>query len=571
MTTFLDRTRINVLLDVPSLDPDDGRRRKLLNIMLLGIGALTLLTLIYTVVDVATGIGNPNDAGTPLLLHGLVAMMVGVCVIYAVNRYWSGSVAAIVFVVLTTGVLAVSDGPAQVVGGRSMFLLTIPVIMSSLLLWPWFSFVSAGIVSAVIVFVAVHAGVRYDPPSMVGFFAIALLAWMGARSIEQALADLRNINRELDQRVLLRTQELANALTEVRAESNKNQAILASIADGVIVFNEHGKAFVANAAVRPLLGLSSDDILGRDLAEITRGHISQAEQDQVVTRIKTEARSQENLRLRWGTKHLSVTFATVQEAGANQSGAKVVVFRDYTSEAELDQMKDAFVSMASHELRTPLNAILGHSDMLKEGVFGPLTEEQLTSIERIVANVNRLLALVNNLLDSAQIEAGKLTIHRGPFDVRRMVDDIGATMKVLAAQRGLTLHMSVDDDVPQVMVSDAERIQQILINLIGNATKFTEKGGISVRVRKPDRVHWQMQVTDTGPGIPAEAQSYIFESFRQVDNTFTRHYPGSGLGLWIVKQLANLLGGEIEVESEMGKGSTFSVQLPDLIAGGERA
>jgi signal transduction histidine kinase len=155
--------------------------------------------------------------------------------------------------------------------------------------------------------------------------------------------------------------------------------------------------------------------------------------------------------------------------------------------------------------------------------------------------------------------------------VRRMVEDIEATMKVLAAQRGLTLHMSVDDDVPQVMVSDAERIQQILINLIGNATKFTEKGGISVRVRKPDRVHWQMQVTDTGPGIPPEAQSYIFESFRQVDNTFTRHYPGSGLGLWIVKQLASLLGGEIEVESELGRGSTFSVQLPDLIAGVEKA
>lgn len=569
MTTFLDRTRINQLLDVPSLDPEDGRRRKLLNILLLGIALLDAVTLFFSILGLVLQTANANDAGTPLLLQGLIAYLVGIGVIYVINRYWSGSVAAIVFLLLTTGVLAVSDGPAQVVGGRSMFLLTIPVIMASLLLRPWFSFVGAGIVYVVIVIVAVSAGVNYDPPSMVGFFAIALLAWMGTRSIEQALTELRSINRELDQRVLLRTQELANALTEVRAESNKNQAILASIADGVIVFNEHGRAFVANSAVKPLLGLSSEDILGRDLAEITHGHISEAEQNAVVSRIKNEARSQENLRLRWGTKHLSVTYSTVQEGGTDQAAGKVVVFRDYTSEAELDQMKDAFVSMASHELRTPLNAILGHSDMLKEGVFGPLNGEQRTSIERIVANVNRLLALVNNLLDSAQIEAGKLTIHRGPFDVRRLVDDIQATMKVLAEQRGLALHMNVDDDIPEILVSDAERIQQILINLIGNATKFTERGGISVRVRKPDRAHWEMQVSDTGPGIPPEAQSYIFESFRQVDNTFTRNYPGSGLGLWIVKQLANLLGGEINVQSEMGKGSTFIVQLPDLITGRE--
>jgi signal transduction histidine kinase len=260
----------------------------------------------------------------------------------------------------------------------------------------------------------------------------------------------------------------------------------------------------------------------------------------------------------------------VQES-ADRSGGKVVVFRDYTTEAELDQMKDSFVSMASHELRTPLNAILGHSDMLKEGVFGPLTEEQATSIDRIVANVNRLLSLVNNLLDSAQIEAGRLAIHRGPFDIRRMVDEIQATMHVLAEQKGLALKMTVADNVPEVLVSDAQRIQQILINLIGNATKFTDKGQISVEVHRPDRAHWEMQVADTGSGIPPEAQSYIFESFRQVDNIFTRRFPGSGLGLWIVKQLTHLLGGEISVQSEMGKGSTFTVRLPDLIPDGERA
>jgi PAS domain S-box-containing protein len=571
MTSVVTNTWFNQLLDVPSLDAEDGRRRKLLNILLFGITGLTAVTLLVTVAGVVFQFGIQDDPGLNLLFVAMIVTLVGMGLIYAINRYWSGAAAAVVFLLLMTGILALSDAPAQIVGGRSMFLFTIPVIMASMLLRPWFSFVIAVVVDLVIVGLGITYGINYDPPSLIGFVAIAFIAWLGGRSIEQALGDLRSINRELDQRVFLRTQELANALTEVRAESNKNQAILASIADGVVVFNEVGRAFVANAAIRPLLGLSSDDILGKDLEEITRGHITEEEQKTFIERVKNESRSQENLRFRWGTKHLSVTFATVQETGTDQTGAKVVVFRDYTAEAELDQMKDAFVSMASHELRTPLNAILGHSDMLKEGVFGPMTSEQRTSIDRIVANVNRLLALVNNLLDSAQIEAGKLTIHRGPFDIRRLVDDIQATMKVLAEQRGLTLRMTVDEDIPDVLVSDAERIQQILINLIGNATKFTEKGGISVRVCRPDRAHWEMQIIDTGPGIPPEAHSYIFESFRQVDNTFTRHYPGSGLGLWIVKQLANLLGGEINVESEMGKGSTFTVRLPDLIMGGEKA
>ncbi|RPJ01429.1 MAG: sensor histidine kinase, partial [Chloroflexi bacterium] len=243
----------------------------------------------------------------------------------------------------------------------------------------------------------------------------------------------------------------------------------------------------------------------------------------------------------------------------------VVVFRDYTREAEVDRMKSAFVSMVSHELRTPLNAIMGYADMLKEQVYGPLAEGQLTTTQRILANGHRMLGLVNNLLDQAQIEAGKISVKMVPFSPNELVEELGTVMNVLALQKGLQLEYSVASDVPESLVSDRTRLNQILVNLVGNAIKFTNKGKIALHVHRPDPEHWTVDVSDTGPGIPREAQSYIFEPFRQVDDSATRQHAGSGLGLAIVKQLANLLGGDISLTSEVGQGSTFTLTLPIIL------
>jgi signal transduction histidine kinase len=225
-------------------------------------------------------------------------------------------------------------------------------------------------------------------------------------------------------------------------------------------------------------------------------------------------------------------------------------------------MKSAFLSMTSHELRTPLNAILGYSDMLLEEVYGPVTSEQRGTLRRITANTSRMLGMVNNLLDQAQIEAGKLALHIEPFPLENLIDDLRSVAIVLAENKGLQLTCTIEPNVPLVLTSDSQRLHQILLNLVGNAVKFTQKGSVGVRVFLPDADHWALEVSDTGAGIPTDAQSYIFEPFRQVDDPLTRKTIGSGLGLSIVKQLTHLLGGDIHLQSQVGQGSIFTVTLP---------
>jgi signal transduction histidine kinase len=200
--------------------------------------------------------------------------------------------------------------------------------------------------------------------------------------------------------------------------------------------------------------------------------------------------------------------------------------------------------------------------MLHVGVYGELNEKQRGIVNRVSANGKRRLGLVNNLLDQAQMEAGKLSLHVAPFTLETLVEDLKSVATVLAENKGLTLKFEVDPAVPPELISDAQRLHQILLNLVGNAIKFTQMGTVGVRVYLPDRTHWALEVSDTGGGIPKEAQAYIFDAFRQVDDPITRENIGSGLGLSIVKQLVNLLGGDVTVKSDIGLGSTFTVVLP---------
>ncbi len=551
-------------LDIPSTDAEDARRRKLLNIMLLGLLAVDAFVFVVTLVTLAI---FGMDEGLFLLLAGSVVALFSFAGLLALNRYRSGPWSSTLFLLLLTLLFTFSDVPEEVVDGRSLFLFTVPIIMASVLLFPASSFLLAGLCSAINVIIAVFVlHVFPNVPGIIGFVSVALVSWLSSRSLERALDDLRAINRELDQRVIERTHDLADALARVQAESSKNQAILESIADGVIVFDTTGQAIVTNYAISHLLNRSTDQIMKRpveDLLEQTK--VRDEERDKVIKYVRDRRlRSSSRVKFEWEEKTLSVSVAPVRDGSGDVSGT-VVVFRDYTREAEVDRMKSAFVSMVSHELRTPLNAILGYADMLKEHVYGSLTEGQLSTVLRVIANGQRMLGLVNNLLDQAQIEAGKITVMMSAFDPNQMIEDLSSVMSVLASQNGLQLECSVADDVPLNLVSDRHRLHQILVNLVGNAIKFTEKGKVSIRVFRPDTEHWTLEVSDTGPGIPREAQSYIFEPFRQVDGSATRHHAGTGLGLSIVKQLVSLLGGEITLTSEVGQGSTFSVVLPLIL------
>lgn len=225
------------------------------------------------------------------------------------------------------------------------------------------------------------------------------------------------------------------------------------------------------------------------------------------------------------------------------------------------QFKSRLLANVSHDLRTPLNGILGYTDMLKEGVYGSLTDQQNAANERILANAQRLLDLVNQLLGQAQIESGRVELHYQPFDPARLLDETDVTTRYQAEKKGLTLITEIAPELPNPLTGDPQYIQQILSNLVSNAIKFTDEGTVGVRLY-PDGENWIIEVADTGPGIPPEAQSHIFEPFWQVDSTTTRTKGGIGLGLSIVRQLTALMGGTVRLVSEIGQGSTFTISLP---------
>ena len=230
---------------------------------------------------------------------------------------------------------------------------------------------------------------------------------------------------------------------------------------------------------------------------------------------------------------------------------------------ESSRLKSEFLSTMSHELRTPLNAMIGFTELMSSGASGPLQDKQKHQLNRIHSNSLRLLSLIDDVLDLSRIEAGRIEIHNEAFSPAEMVAKISAQMSSLAEKKGLQLTTNVSDTLPPLLRGDRNRIEHIIINLLSNAFKFTDAGEVELLVRPVgQRDQYVISVRDTGIGIPAHAQEYIFEEFRQVDGSSRRAYGGSGLGLAICRKLCRLMQGDITVQSAPGKGSTFTVVLP---------
>lgn len=225
-----------------------------------------------------------------------------------------------------------------------------------------------------------------------------------------------------------------------------------------------------------------------------------------------------------------------------------------------DRLKSAFLATMSHELRTPLNSIIGFTGILLKGLAGPLNDEQIKQLQIIKNSAQHLLALINEVLDLSKIEAGQMEIHCETFNLASSINKVLEIVKPLAEKKSLSLVAEIDPEIQEV-TSDRRRVEQILLNLITNGIKFTEKGGVHIQCRK-DEMNVVIKVADTGIGIKKEDLSRIFQPFCQLDTGLTRQYEGTGLGLAICSRLARLLGGELSVESEWGKGSIFQFILP---------
>jgi signal transduction histidine kinase len=233
----------------------------------------------------------------------------------------------------------------------------------------------------------------------------------------------------------------------------------------------------------------------------------------------------------------------------------------YQQAQEATRLKSEFLSTMSHELRTPLNSIIGYAGIMLEGIGGEIDDEARRMISNMSTSGQHLLKLINAILDLSKIEAGRMEMVEEDVDIRDLVDHIESQMSVLAVKKNLAFEATVAPEVPTVLRGDSSRIAQILINLLSNALKFTEKGHVTLDMRWNEE-KLVIRVIDTGIGIPPHAITYIFDEFRQVDGSTQRSYGGTGLGLAIVRKLSQAMGGTVTVESEIDQGSTFKVTLP---------
>jgi len=230
--------------------------------------------------------------------------------------------------------------------------------------------------------------------------------------------------------------------------------------------------------------------------------------------------------------------------------------------AESNEFKTRFIARISHELRTPLGALLGMSEMLQQNVYGPLTPAQMDITQRIINNTHVLERTFAELLDQSLLESGQLRLKQQEFSPHVLVKMVHSNNLPLALQKGLSMRVVVDSTLPDTLFGDSGRIEQVLSNLVINAIKYTQNGTIEINARNEDSTHWLLQVKDSGVGISDEDLNFIFEPFRQVDETLGRKFGGVGLGLAIVKQLVIAMDGNVRVESKIGQGSTFTVTLP---------
>jgi PAS domain S-box-containing protein len=427
---------------------------------------------------------------------------------------------------------------------------------------------------------------------LLGVIATLLLAWAVLVAIKDAL-ELQAQHEELDARVRQRTAELTrmndyliNEIAErERAQSELQKtrerfelAVLGS-RDGIWDWDVPTDEVYFAPRWKKMLGYEDEEIPNR--FEEWEKRLHPDDHDRAIDSVRAYLEGKiPDYQVEFRLRHKDGSYRWILARGLalrdsqgrpyRMSGSHTDLTARKQAEAELHKAKEAaevanraksqFLANVSHEIRTPMNGIIGMTEL---ALATDLTSKQREYLEVVQASGESLLTVINDILDISKIEAGRLELDPAPFNLHQLLDDTVKVLAVRAHQKGLELSVLVQADVPNAVVGDAARLRQILVNLIGNAIKFTEQGKVVVEVdteslsEKEAVLHFA--VTDTGIGIPADKHHTIFEAFVQGDNSTTRKYGGTGLGLTISSRLAELMGGHIWVESNPGAGSTFHV------------
>ncbi|KAB8318002.1 PAS domain S-box protein [Tolypothrix campylonemoides VB511288] len=398
--------------------------------------------------------------------------------------------------------------------------------------------------------------------------------------LRTALEELRVAEEELRQQ----NEQLVIARQEIEVERLRYQELFEFAPDGYLVTDTYGKILEANRAAATVLNISKNYLIGKTLSSFIPEEERRAFRTQILRLSEIEQIQEWEIPLQPRKGHIfdaSLNVTTVKDQQGNPLGWRWLV-RDITArkqaEAKLQaiqlqnmqlqevaRIRTQIMSVLSHELRTPMNSILGFSQLLLRRYYHLFPPEIRDMVERIIKSGKHLLALIESILDFSRLESDKLELKLQEFNLVELVTATTEELRLLAEQKNLTLVVHSNVENPRI-INDSVRLRQVLVNLISNAIKFTETGGVFVEVQQlnPNRV--LLMVKDTGIGIPESELTNIFQEFWQVDRSTTRKQGGVGLGLAIVEKLVALMKGTITVNSKLGEGSTFRVELPRQIS-----
>ncbi|HMQ50827.1 MAG TPA: GAF domain-containing protein [Anaerolineae bacterium] len=377
-------------------------------------------------------------------------------------------------------------------------------------------------------------------------------------------AELYRLSTEQADRLQVMFQQQA-------AEAAKNEAILKSIADGVLVLDSQRNLVLINPKAEEILNIDAFKLEYQPMARMLECADSPEDAELVrklyehlveSLRQVGQGKPAVQFRVRAGAKVVTVAVAPVTLDGQD-SPSTVAVLRDISREAEVDRLKDEFISSVSHELRTPMTSIKGYTDLLLSGnpKIGDLNPTQHRFVSVIQTNVNRLTELVNDILEISRIETGKVQLKLESLDLIELIQEVALSFEGQMVQKSMNLALNLPDQLPRIY-ADKSRLTQVLVNLIGNAWQYTpESGNITVTAKEASQFV-QVNVTDSGIGIPEQDLQFLFERFFRSERTEVQVVDGTGLGLSITKSFVEMLGGEIWVKSKVDQGSTFSFTIP---------
>ncbi len=368
--------------------------------------------------------------------------------------------------------------------------------------------------------------------------------------------------------------EIKDSIEAIETSEKRIRQVMDTALDGMIMVDSHAKITYWNPQAEKIFGRSAEEMIG------TSGLYQLFPKDQMIMvqkqfssvlnqRIEIVARHKDGfdvpielsvmmIKTKGVFDYFSITIHDVSERINSEKALKEA--RDQALESS--KMKSMFLSTVSHEIRTPMNGIIGMTDLLLDT---PLNAEQREFTRTIHASSDALLMIINDILDFSKVEAGHLDIEQAAFSLHSMVEGAVGVVAIKANDKGIALNLFIDPTIPAALIGDTGRLRQVILNLVDNAVKFTEQGEVNIRIMCQEKIDDHIKVSffvrDTGIGLSPDAQKRLFQPFVQADGTTTRKYGGTGLGLAISKKIIQLMGGDIQLHSELGKGSEFSFAL----------